>query len=168
MRKITVLLLLFPLLAFCQNEVKKSVYSDSVGDIAFDAATDNKDFLVCDPPYIYQYFNFNEGFMFEGEKIALDSIFRKQYHPEKAKKESGTLRIRFIVNCKGETDRFRIIGMDENYNEKVFDASITSQLLAITRELKGWPSKFIKERGFNYYQYIIFKIENGQLIEILP
>lgn len=168
MHKITALFILLPLLAYCQTEVKKSVYPDMVGDIAFDAATDKKDFQLCDPPYVYQYFNFSEGFIYKGEKIALDRIFREQYHPENAKKESGTLRIRFIVNCKGETDRFRIIGMDENYTEKIFDASITNQLLTITKELKGWPSKTIQDRGFNYYQYLIFKIENGQLIEILP
>lgn len=168
MYKITALFVLIPLLVNAQSEIKKTVYPDMVGDIAFDTTTDKKDFQLCYNTHVFQYFNFSDGVQYKGEKIALDKTIKEQYRPESAKKESGTIRIRFIVNCKGETDRFRIIGMDENYTEKVFDTSITNQLLTITKGLNGWLPKKWKEQEVSYYQYLIFKIENGQLIEILP
>jgi hypothetical protein len=58
--------------------------------------------------------------------------------------------------------------MDENYNEKVFAKSITEQLMRITKNLIGWQGKKYNEKEIDYYQYLIFKIENGQLKEILP
>ena len=58
--------------------------------------------------------------------------------------------------------------MNENYEEKVFDKSITDKLLSIAKNLKGWKGKRIREKEIDYYQYLIFKIENGQLKEILP
>ena len=63
--------------------------------------------------------------------------------------------------------------MDENYQEKVFDQSITNQLLEITKNLKGWiPKNFTSKTNevfsYDYYQYLIFKMKDGQISEILP
>jgi hypothetical protein len=58
--------------------------------------------------------------------------------------------------------------MDENYNAKILSRSITDQLLNITKKLKGWKVKKNKEKEIDYYQYLIFKIENGHLKERLP
>ena len=78
------------------------------------------------------------------------------------------IRIRFIVNCYGNTGRFRIIGSDENYNEMEFDSRITNQLLKITRALDEWGIKSDGHKSIDYYQFLIFRINNGQLIEIMP
>lgn len=143
-----------------------------IGDIEFDPKLDNPDFKFCYPEeYSFQYFNLGDGLEFEGEKIKIDKIFTEKYNPTFVKKESGLIRIRFVVNCKGETDRFRIMGSDENYNDKEFDKSITQQLLSITKNLKGWKLKYYEEnesQPIDYYQYLIFKIEDGQIVKILP
>jgi hypothetical protein len=110
----------------------------------------------------------SDGLQYEGEKYAIEQAFRQNYKPALAKKESGMLRIRFIVNCKGKTDRFRMMGADENYQAKIFDPSIADQLLQITKKLDKWQPKKLEEQPVDYYQYLIFKIENGVLIEILP
>ena len=78
------------------------------------------------------------------------------------------MTIRFIVNCQGQTGRFRVQGMSYKYNEKTFNKNLTSQLLSLTKQLDGW---IIGENGgkkFDYYQYLTFKIEKGKLIEIMP
>ncbi len=41
------------------------------------------------------------------------------------------------MNSKGITDRFRLISMNVNYEEKVFDKSITDKRLSIAKNLKG-------------------------------
>jgi len=152
----------------CQTDKQVSKYPNYVGDIEFDEKTDNKDFKLCFPNKIYQYFNNSKGLEYEGEKIAIDKIFFENYNSKNVKKESGSIRIRFVVNCNGETDRFRLLEMDENYQEKTFDSTITKQLMAITKSLKGWKPKEFYGFKSNYYQYLIFKIENGNLIEIMP
>jgi len=169
MHKIVTLIFLIPLILFCQekNEIK-SIYPSRIGDIAFDKETDKGNFNVCTEKQIIQYFNDSRGLEYEGEKLAIEKEFAEKYKSDKVENETGLIRIRFVVNCKGETDAFRLIAMDENYNQKVFLKSITDQLLNITKNLTGWKIKKHNEKEAYYYQYLIFKIENGQLKEILP
>jgi hypothetical protein len=162
-------LLLIPLISFGQEKSKtKSEYPNYVGDIEFNSEIDNIDFELCNSKDIYQYFNIGDGLVYEGEKLAIEKEFAEKYKSEIIKNETGLIRINFVVNCKGKTDRFRLISMGENYKEKVFVKSITEQLMSITKNLKGWKGKKYEEREIDYYQYLIFKIENGQLKEILP
>lgn len=171
--KIFYLSFLFFYLISCaqeSNSFKNEYPPRHIGDIEFDPKLDNPDFKLCNEEKIYQYFNIGQSILYNGEKIALEKEFFEKYKPEIAKSESGLVRIRFIVNCKGETGRFRILGADENYKEKEFDKSITSQLLQITKELNNWGRLFDQEKqeGWDYYQYLIFKIEDGQIVKILP
>ncbi|UUW11053.1 hypothetical protein NLG42_09615 [Flavobacterium plurextorum] len=167
MTKVLKFLLIIPLISFGQEKSEtKSVYPKYIGDIEFNAEIDNKDFELCNPKHIYQYFNMGDGLVYEGDKLAIEKEFAEKYKSEIIKNETGLIRINFVVNCKGKTDRFRLISMNENYEEKVFVPSITEQLMSITKNLKGWKEK--KYKGVDYYQYLIFKIENGQLKEILP
>ena len=91
-----------------------------------------------------------------------------QYNSENVKKENAWVRIRFIVNCFGKSDRFRILTANYDYEPIEIDKNITSQLLEITKNLNGWIPK--QERGgkIDYYQYLIFKIKDGKIDEILP
>ena len=58
--------------------------------------------------------------------------------------------------------------MNDNYEQFTFDDKITNQLLMITQSLDGWKVKENNGAEIDYYQYLIFKIEKGNLIEILP
>lgn len=157
-----------PLFVFSQDNKTEIKYPNYIGDIEFNKEIDDENFKVCFEKHTFQYFNDSKGFEYEGEKRALEKEISKEYKSKFIANETGLIRINFIVNCNGETDRFRLISMDEKYNEKVFDKSITEQLLRITKSLKGWKGKQIQGTKIDYYQYLIFKIENGQLKEILP
>ncbi len=143
-----------------------------IGDIEFDPKTDNPNFKLCYPDYIVQYMNRgltgDSAIDYKGEKLSLEKVFEENYNPEIAKKESGMIRIRFIVNCEGKTDRFRMFQADENYQEKEFDISITDQILFITKSLDGWNIKSYQNQPLDYYQYLIFKINEGEIVKILP
>lgn len=169
----TIIQLIIPLLLLisCNNaiEQKPEPYLRWVGDIKENPTTDNNSFKLCnEEKKVMQYFNNGGGLEYKGEKIAIIKSFEQNYNPKIAKKESGSLRVRFIVNCKGESGRFRTLGMDNKYKRKKFDASITDQILAITKSLDGWMAKTYDDKEIEYYQYLIFKIEEGQIKEILP
>lgn len=166
------LLLLFFTLTSCQLIEKKALQSSKEGSrvidsIVFDKKKDNPKFKLCNP-YIFQYFNDSKGLIFKGGKPKIVEAFYNQYNSEIVPKETGLIRIRFVVNCKGKADRFRLLGMDNNYNEKIFDKTITKQLLKITKNLKGWGVKNLKGRPVDYYQHLIFSINNGIITKILP
>lgn len=160
------LIILFSYLSLlnCKSQENIIEYPDNIGDIKYNSNTDNKDFKLCNSSYTHQYFHGGKGFQYKGEKIELENTFFNIYKNQNLMNETGLIRIQFIVNCDGETDRFRIISMDSDYNKKIFNEKIISQLLFITKNLKGWIPKENKD----YYQYLIFKIKEGNLIEILP
>lgn len=162
------IVLLNSLLFSCQAEKQASKYPDNIGDIQFNPATDKKDFNLCAEKYIFQYFNDSNGLQYKGEKPEIERLFFSQYKNQNIPDETGLIRIRFVVNCKGETDRFRMMGMDNQYLPKTFNNKITDQLMQITKSLNGWSPKKIQNHEVDYYQYLIFKIENGNLIEIMP
>lgn len=159
----------FLFIVSCKKQsTEKVTYPRQIGDISYDVKLDNPNFIPCNgDDKILQYFNTGKGFEYKGGKKELEDLFEKKYTHIKVD-ESGLIRIRFIVNCKGETGRFRVIQMNDNYEQFTFDDKITNQLLMITQSLDGWKVKENNGAEIDYYQYLIFKIEKGNLIEILP
>ena len=154
----------------CQHPslLQNSKYRSMVGDIAHDPKLDDPSFTLCDENNTKQYHNLNEEMQYEGEKYALNNIFATQFKTSEEARDSGMIRIRFIVNCKGETGRFRLMSSGYDYKEKQFNNAITDQLMAITKSLKGWKILSDKRGPKDYYQYLIFKITDGQIKEIMP
>lgn len=151
-----------------QKDQSRSKYLRYVGDIEADANLDDPTFELCnDELFIKQYFNFSKGLQYEGEKLQIQEEFLSAYNPIDIA-ESGWVRIRFVVNCKGESGRFRMISSDKEYKPRDFDRRISDQLLEITKSLDGWKPLPNAENPEEYYQYLIFKIEKGNLIEIMP
>lgn len=163
MNKFLYILFLLPTFLFSQSS--KWNY---IGNISFDEKTDRKDFILCNENQIYQYFNDSNGFQYKGEKIAIEEEFQKKYNSGNVKKENAWVRIRFVVNCNGESDRFRIVAANYNYEPIEIDKNLMAQLLNITKSLNGWIPKFVKGKKIDYYQYLTFKIKDGKIDEILP
>ncbi len=170
MKHLYILVATLCLLGSCQSlkKTSDSKYLRWVGDIAFDPTLDDASFVVCNEEKAKQYHNFSKGMQYRGEKHALIKVFTEKYQAPKDSKETGLIRIRFIVNCKGETGRFRVQGMSEDYQEHKFDPKITIQLQRLTKSLVGWMRRPNDDNAEDYYQYLIFKINKGQLIEIMP
>ncbi|MDN3202801.1 hypothetical protein [Algoriphagus sediminis] len=139
-----------------------------VDDIQANPDLDNPSFEVCYSDLTTkQYFNLGFGTQYEGERPEIYRMFEENYTPVD-NDQSGWIRIRFIVNCKGETGRFRVLSSDENYNEMEFDPQIINQLLDITKSMDGWKILPNTETPIDYYQYLIFKMDKGKILEILP
>jgi hypothetical protein len=167
MKQHNILLLVIFLLG-CSIESSDSEYLRWVGDAEFNPEIDREAFQLCGGEnQVKQYFNFSEGLQYQGEKSALIQFFMEKYRPVESE-QSGWIRIRFIVNCKGETGRFRMISSDENYVPQKFDPAITTQLMALTQSLEGWKLLPTAEEPEDYYQYLVFKIQNGTITEIMP
>ena len=173
MQKILIpFLFILSILTGCKSEKKvegKNGYLRWVGDIEQNDQIDEPDFKVCNGDYkILQYFNLGEGPVYDGEKLKILNTFNSKYKPISDRNENGLIRVRFIVNCKGKAGRFRILQSDYSYQEKKFDKDIISQLLIITKGIENWKIFQKNKVPVDYYMYLIFKIRDGQLTEILP
>jgi hypothetical protein len=109
----------------------------------------------------------NQGLVYEGEKRMISAFFEKNYQPVESK-DSGWIRVRFIVNCEGKTGRFRMMEADGDYQKKAFDPRISRQILELTQSLDGWKALKYKNKPVDYYQYLVFKINKGKIEKIMP
>lgn len=153
----------------CNNESSDdNNYPRYVGDIAYEEEKDDASFVICKgEDRVKQYFNFGKGLQYKGEKRALVAQVLKAYEPVESD-QSGWIRVRFIVNCKGETGWFRMTSSDLNYETQTFDERISSQLMEITKSLAGWKVLPEGKEPNDYYQYVSYKIQEGVITEILP
>lgn len=166
-------LLIMSLIHFgCQTEKKieeEEQYLRLVGDIEQSNELDDSNFKTCNrDEKIFQYFNLEKGPKYIGEKSTLLKVFDTKYNPISDKTQNGLIRIRFVVNCQGKAGRFRVLQSDYDYKEIEFDKEIVDQLTEITKVIGDWEILFYNEIPVDYYFYLIFKISEGQLIEILP
>ncbi len=145
--------------------------------------TDDPDFEVCNEGNVLPY-NTRYGMLIEGERYRVLEYFNEKYTVEPIVGQTGYIIIRFLVNCKGETDRFRVYEMDREMEETTFEPIIRETLLKLTKELTGWivqlPDKLVHTGGlpvsfasehpqvYDYYQYLLFKLKDGQIETILP
>lgn len=170
MKNFLFLIFLIPFLSNCQSEKTAiSKYPAKVGNIIFDEKVDDINFKRCisDDRFMYQYYNDSKGFQYKGEKYEIEKKLKSLSLKELSGK-SGYITIRFVVNCEGKTGLFRMKQMNEDYKEFVFDEKLSNQLLIFTKSLNGWAPKEIEGKKIDYYQYLTYKIENGQVSEILP
>ena len=172
MKKVIYYSLLILLISNCTPTptIEKN-YPEHVGDIAEDPQLDDPNFKVCNEDYVIQYYSANYTStpqLYKGEKPAILEYFKQYSHP-KTEGQSGYITIRFIVNCKGETGRFRMQQMGSNHQAFTFDEAISSQLMKLTKALPDWQA-YHHTNGeiIDYYQYLTFKLQDGQIIEILP
>jgi hypothetical protein len=151
-----------------QKLENKANYPEHVGDTAFDDKIDDPNFKVCDENKVFQYFNFQKGFQYKGEKVKINEDFNEGFKAKESINDTGYLTIRFIVNCEGKTGRFRVQGMDKAYNEKEFNKELVNEFLNLCKKLDGWMVGEDRGAKRDYYQYLTFKLESGKLIEITP
>jgi hypothetical protein len=142
-------------------------YPYNIGDIAFDSITDNPAFELIDETQVLPYTKC--GMMIEGERYGVIEYFAGNFKPKPVEGETGYIIIRFLVNHKGETDRFRMYEMNENFQQMTFDKSISNTIFGLTKKLSGWKPVIDKNgKRHDYYQYLVFKMKNGIIEYILP
>ncbi|MDO9512542.1 MAG: hypothetical protein Q7J34_12335 [Bacteroidales bacterium] len=156
------------LLTLSELHAQDIQYPKNVGDINYNSQFDSSDFIICDSNHIKQYSNFGKGMQIYGEKTKLLDYFSDNFQTSETIEETGYITVRFIVNCQGQSGRFRMYEMDNDFKAKKFAEQISRQILRLTRNFKLWKAAEKEGVYYDYYQYLTFKIENGLIKEILP
>ena len=168
--KIYTLLFVFSLFVLGCKEVNKKTtaakkYSHWVGDIHFDSQVDDPDFLLCDSSNVIHRRN---GLKYPGGKEAIKNECLKKYNFKPTFNSfSGYMMVRFIINCKNEKGRLRVQPLDFDFSIKESSPELKEHLLAIIKELNGWEAASVNDEGSDFSKYLNFKIENGQIENIL-
>ena len=160
--------------ALAQRAAPPANPAASVGDIAFDPATDRSSFQRCgegqyDVPQYYQ-----SQTAYTGGTQALRQQFVRAAMPRSTGAQNGYVTIRFLINCHGETDRFRVTQIDAAYQPARFGPALVAALLGRAKALRAWvPGKFTGPdahhgEALDSYYYLLLKISHGRVVDVLP
>lgn len=131
--------------------------------------SDDSDFALCaSEMQIADYYNARPNAQYLDGKREMERIIHEQVDPEKLLGQNGMLTFRFVVNCIGETGRFITEQVDFDYQRMQFSQEAVDHLLEIMVGLKQWQPLVVEEEPRDAYVYITFKIQHGEIIDILP
>jgi hypothetical protein len=148
-----------------QTEMKPKPFF--VYHIGEDPSIDSPAFKTCDERRVIPYYGGTKT-IYRGEKPELEKHFTSYKPPVNADNQNGFITIRFVINCRGESGRFRMEQIDKNYQPFTFDTRITNQLLTLTQELKSWIPTQLNGVNHDSYYYLCFKINRGTIASITP
>jgi hypothetical protein len=162
------ILLSFILLSLItQVFAQKQTFPDNVGDIPFDSLQDDPGFVVCNPKHVLQYYN-TKSYYKDHKKEIIKYLLDNFNSQDSLQDQNGFLTIRFIINCNGNTGRFRLFEIDSNYQPIHFKEAFSQQLLSLVKQVSGWQPAVYKQKVYDSYQYITFRIRKGKIISISP
>ena len=107
------------------------------------------------------------------EQYTLNQLVQTYYRPVSRPGQSGLIRVRFVINCKGERGLFDVAGFGDDYCPKTFDPQITDQLVRICREhvsaeLSIYATDLPYSQPLDSAMSLTFRLKDGQLTDILP
>jgi hypothetical protein len=84
---------------------------------------------------------------------------------------SGYIIVHFNINCLGNIGNFGLIQMNNRYEAASFSKQLVGHLFNKLKNLKEWPSNYSKVDWLPYkdvHSFLMFKIENGKITDVLP
>lgn len=142
-------------------------YKHPIGHLS-ESNIGNPDFEPCYKEEIFagNYFRKPSGFSFG--KDSLRRYFSSTYDNQGIVSESGYITFRFAINCEGEKGWYEIHELGLDFKEKKFNKITVDHLLKLIEDLDSWRPIEFNDNKFDSYMHLTFKIENGDLLEILP
>lgn len=148
-------------------DVDSKKYFYHVGHIDQEKALMNNTYPLCDEKRIYKTHHGAPDDAFEGSKKQFRNYILTNYK-NNSYEDSGYLNFRFYVNCEGNAGWFEIIEMNLDLEETKLNYKMVNQLFELTSRPENWAVYTYDNKPRNYYMYISYRIENGEITEILP
>lgn len=150
---------------FNENSIEKQIFKRiPYSEKTFQSLLKRKSFKRCNS---YNMFNCSNLTNYHEKPGLVKEYYLNKFKPIPGNTQSGFLRVRFVLNCAAEIGKFEFEGMDTNHKPHTFDEKIQEQLISLTTSMEGWKPFEVDDRNdFDCFANLIFKFENGQLIDL--
>lgn len=109
------------------------------------------------------------GLEYEGGTPAIRQKFENKYIPITTGENSGIVKVRFDVNCRGETGNFEAETYNLSYKKTALNDSISNQVISIVKELDAWiPGTNEENEPVNSFRFVAVRFKKGIITQILP
>ena len=110
---------------------------------------------------------FSDDVSYEAETRRLTKYYSNEFKPVPDEAFSGYVSIALIVNCQGEEDRIRSFSTTTEFKISMMASSVEDQLVRLTKNQDDWKILYVDDEAIDYYQNMIFSIDNGTIKDIV-
>ncbi|MEL7377579.1 MAG: hypothetical protein AAFN65_11520 [Bacteroidota bacterium] len=129
----------------------------------------DSEFTSCDSvDEIVDYYNGDPDGAPVGKKRTIENLTKELWDFPNRSGESGYLTLRFVINCEGKVGRFATEQADLNFNSTTFAPDLINRAKSIVEEVSEWQPVVVRGEVRDSYAYITFKLQDAQVIDILP
>jgi hypothetical protein len=147
--------------------VNTEKYPRDIGYIDHENTEFSEEFQLCNPSDYPNGYYHSARDIFNGGKYQFRKTISEKY-TNNGYTDSGFLNLRFLLNCKGEIGNVEINELNTDYEKTDLNDELVSQLVTLSIAKQNWIPKEIEGKTYDSYMYLIFKIEDGEVLEILP
>ncbi len=155
---------LFP--AEAQQKLSDYNYEDQVGFLSPSNPDYSKGFKRCSPGLPFGFYSSSTPAIYKENKGKFRKFIYANFN-ENNFDDNGMLNLRFIINCNGEIGDVEVNELNRDFEKIDLNDLLVDQLKALSFRKDNWNFNLI-EKPLDYYMYLIFRIENGKVVDILP
>ncbi len=144
----------------------KYLSSNTIEPIIYDEIIDEIELNLCNEDRIPQYYMVSTDY--HGGKRAIKNKLLPLIEKDRISfgTDNGNIAIRFVVNCNGEIGLYRAKAIDQNLKKTDFDKANIEHLIILLSQLDDWNVEIKKDKKYDSYYFINFKIRNGHVTDI--
>ena len=140
-------------------------YPDHIGYL--DASNPDMDMEInrCNPELLPVGF-YSSAFevAFSANPSTFKKVIKQEFNDRYDYDDSGFLIIRFIIDCNGYIGDYEVNSLDKDYKRTAFSKDLVNTLVELCLDKQHWKGR----ENIDTYMYLILKIQNGQVLEIIP
>lgn len=103
--------------------------------------------------------------IFAGDKASFVHQIKSEFNTNDFG-DNGILNLRFIISCKGDVGDVETNELDFDFNKKNLSKGLVDRLKKLSFKKENW--NYEQKENTDYYMYLIYRIENGKVVEVLP
>ena len=131
----------------------------------YDAKIDHPNYIICDSTGISSGRN---RLQYIGGTNKLRKDIRAKYVYRQAYETfTGYIVIRFLVNCEGQSGRYRAESLNLDFSPSNAPADLLDQVTELLKNLDNWTKSAVNDPKKEYSKFINLKITNGKIQYVL-
>ncbi len=147
-------------------EVDSEQYTHNVGYInPKNTIQPNDDFVLCGNERLIGYYHSSAPKIYHGTKYQFREFIMSNFQNEQFN-DLGFLNLRFHINCRGQVGNLEINELNNDFEKSSMSQDLVDQIVKLISRSENWET--FAGGDYNYYMYLNFKIEDGNITEIVP
>ena len=151
---------------FSQQSLDDYNYKDQIGYLSPKNEDWSKNYERCSTGLPIGFYSSPAPFIFKENKGKFRKFITENFNDNQFK-DSGLLNLRFLINCHGEIGDVEVNELNFDFERIDLDDALVHHLKELSFRKEHW-NYTIREEPSDYYMYLIYRLENGKVVEILP